>query len=109
MATIPADIVTEASRKRAKKPKVSLPLAQRKRHNTLWFEDGSVVLSTPDVLFRVFRSTLSRHSPIFRDMFSLPQSSNVPEEETMDGVPVVELHDDPEDLAHLLSALHDPL
>ncbi len=67
------------------------------------------MLSTPDVLFRVFRSTLSRHSPIFRHMFSLPQSSNVPEEETMDGVPVVELHDDPEDLAHLLSALHDPL
>ncbi|KAL5537242.1 hypothetical protein ACEPAF_1065 [Sanghuangporus sanghuang] len=43
------------------------------RHHEFWFSDGSVVLLAQDVLFRVHKSFLARHSLVFRDMFSLPQ------------------------------------
>ncbi len=86
-----------------------IPLLRRHHHETLWFEDGSIVLATPQVLFRVYRGTLSRHSPIFHDMFSIPQPDAASNQEVLDGIPVVELHDDPEELAHFLSALHDRL
>ncbi len=84
-----------------------LPLEKRPRHKSLWYADGSVILATPRMLFRVYRGILSQHSPVFHDMFSLPQSSDVSQHDTMDGVPVVHLHDDPTELAHLLSAIHD--
>jgi hypothetical protein len=68
--------------------------------STVWFEDGSVVLSAEKREFRVHRSLLSLHSVVFRDMFSIPQRSDLPEGP-------IELHDDPDDLAHLLHALYD--
>ncbi|EJD07217.1 uncharacterized protein FOMMEDRAFT_24647 [Fomitiporia mediterranea MF3/22] len=118
---------------------------QRKltRHSEFWFSDGSVVLLANDVLFRVHKSFLARHSLVFRDVFSLPQPSAVLEENlsptmgcsektsgswtslstlpedllsdlaadngeaTLDGCPVVPLHDSPDDVASLLYALYD--
>ena len=47
-----------------------ITLAQR--HDDLWLSDGSVVLAAEDTLFKVHKSQLSRHSVIFRDMFTLP-------------------------------------
>lgn len=43
------------------------------RHSEFWFLDGSVVLLARNVLFRVHKTFLARHSSVFRDMFSLPQ------------------------------------
>lgn len=88
---------------------LALPVPWRERHETLWFEDGNVILATPKIRFRVYRAFLSRHSTVFRDMFSMPQSATASDQGTMDGVPIVELHDDPEELGHFLSALHDRL
>lgn len=71
-----------------------------------WFEDGSVVLISGNVKFKVHRGILTRHSIIFEDVLSLPPPVN---EETIDGCPIVELHDTPSDIWHLLRAMYDGL
>ncbi|KAF8959864.1 hypothetical protein BDZ97DRAFT_1666624 [Flammula alnicola] len=47
----------------------------------LWFEDANVIFQAGQKLFRVHRSILSARSPIFNDMFSVPQ----PAAETQSG------------------------
>lgn len=81
-----------------------MPVAERERHPKLWFHDGTIVLATPTMLFRVYGGILAYHSPLFRDAFSLPQPET--KAETVDGTPVIHLADDAIELAHLLSALH---
>ena len=81
------------------------------RHESLYLPDGDVVLAAPQsptttVLFRVDKIYLSRNSPAFRSMFSLPSVPCV--NELYDGVPKVQLPDDADDLARLLAALYDP-
>ncbi|TFK85598.1 hypothetical protein K466DRAFT_664389 [Polyporus arcularius HHB13444] len=71
-----------------------------KRDDEFWYEDGTVILVARDVEFRVFKGILADHSPVFRDMFSLPQ----PPEAAMAPYPVVHVTDTPEDLRHLLRA-----
>lgn len=77
------------------------------RHKELWFTDGSVVLRAENVLFRVHMSQLSRRSLLFRDMFALPQGPCGDADKSIEGCPVIELHDSPEDLSNLLIALYD--
>ncbi|TFK85596.1 hypothetical protein K466DRAFT_551818 [Polyporus arcularius HHB13444] len=72
--------------------------AGRKRDEEFWFEDGNVMLVARDVEFRVFKGILADHSPVFKDMFSLPQ----PPEYATALCPVVHVTDAPEDLRHLL-------
>ncbi|CAL1699880.1 unnamed protein product [Somion occarium] len=74
------------------------------RHETLWYEDGNIVLVADTTTFRVHSSVLSRASDIFRDMFSLPQPQG---EDTIDGCPVVHLPDSPHDLAIALDMLYN--
>lgn len=74
------------------------------RVDDLWYDDGSVVLIAQDRAFRVHRSILSQQSSVFRDMFSIPQSSDVV---NMDGCPTVELADDAFMLEHLLRAIYN--
>ncbi|TCD68725.1 hypothetical protein EIP91_010009 [Steccherinum ochraceum] len=67
-----------------------------------WFEDGNVVLVTQSTAFRVHRGVLTKHSDVFKDMFTVPQPANV---EMMEGCPVVHLTDTKEDLGRLLTLL----
>ncbi|OJT06025.1 hypothetical protein TRAPUB_3123 [Trametes pubescens] len=39
----------------------------------LWFEDGTLILIARDVKFRIYKGPLIAHSPVFKDMLSLPQ------------------------------------
>ncbi|KAH9857656.1 hypothetical protein C2E23DRAFT_719736 [Lenzites betulinus] len=73
-----------------------------KRDPDLWFEDGNIVLLCRDTAFRVYRGLLTRHSVIFRDLFSMAQPST---SETMESCPVVHISDPPDDLRHLLRVL----
>ena len=75
-----------------------------RRHPQLWFEDGTVILSTPELLFKVYKGILSLNVTVFKEMFSLPQPADGVE--MLDGIPVVHLQDDGDDLVHFLSAYH---
>ncbi|KAI0791169.1 hypothetical protein C8Q75DRAFT_61827 [Abortiporus biennis] len=55
--------------------------------------------------FRVDSIFLSRHSPVFKDMFSIPRP---PALETFDGAPLVRLSDSANDVEKLLNALSNP-
>ncbi|PIL33811.1 hypothetical protein GSI_04436 [Ganoderma sinense ZZ0214-1] len=41
-------------------------------HPEYYLEDGNLVIQVENTLFRVFRSTFTRHSAFFKDLFSLP-------------------------------------
>ncbi|KAL1938100.1 hypothetical protein VTO73DRAFT_11929 [Trametes versicolor] len=71
-----------------------------------WFEDGSIVIVSRlgDVGFRVYKRLLAEHSPIFRDIFSLPQP-NQPAVESSWGCPVVVVDESPEQLRHLFRVI----
>ncbi|RDX48995.1 hypothetical protein OH76DRAFT_1556700 [Lentinus brumalis] len=76
-------------------------IVERIRDEEFWFEDGSIILAARDVEFRVYKGLLANHSPVFKDMFSLPQPP------TSEGAlespcPVVHLADSPEDVRCLL-------
>lgn len=72
-----------------------------------------IVLQAENTLFRVHKSLLARHSGFFHDMFTLPQpeadgkSPSVHSSGDIEGCQVLHLHDAPEDVANLLTALVD--
>lgn len=82
------------------------------RQPDLWFSDGSIVLRAQNRMFRVHISQLSRHSGVFSDMLSMPQPTSTGDDgpgqvNRIEGCPVLLLHDDAEDVMHLLRALYD--
>jgi hypothetical protein len=68
-----------------------------------WLEDGNIVLQADHTQFRVVKSLLMASSVVFRDMFT-SASSDV---HTEDGCPIIMVHDNPEELSHLLKAVYD--
>lgn len=73
------------------------------RRGSIWYDDGSIVLQVQQTQFRVHRSLLCQYSEIFRDMFHASQPD--PDEELVEGCPVVELQDKAEDWQYVLTAL----
>ncbi|KAI0742511.1 hypothetical protein C8Q80DRAFT_1188920 [Daedaleopsis nitida] len=74
-----------------------------KRDDEFWFQDGNLLLVTQDVEFRVYQGPLIAHSPVFKDMLSLPQPEPPRyEREGSSSCPTVHLSDSPEDLRHFL-------
>ncbi|KZP02485.1 hypothetical protein FIBSPDRAFT_700884, partial [Athelia psychrophila] len=61
----------------------------------LWFEDGSILLETERVQFKVYKGILAANSAIFRDMFANAQPQ---EGELVEGCPGVYLTDKLKDL-----------
>ncbi|KAJ7502965.1 hypothetical protein B0H11DRAFT_1854163 [Mycena galericulata] len=91
---------------------MSSPPAKRQRtenalitRSEIWHNDGSVVFQAKDTQFRVHWGVLSLHSSFFRDMQGLPQP---PDQPSVDGCPIIELQDSPEDFEYLLKALYSP-
>ncbi|KAJ6543027.1 hypothetical protein B0H19DRAFT_1000755 [Mycena capillaripes] len=70
----------------------------------LWFEDGGVIVQAQNTLFRLSRGVLTARSPIFMDLFSIPQPADA---ETMDGCPVVIIPDAAEDATVFFKAIFD--
>ena len=76
----------------------------RKRHSRLWFDDGNAVIVARDgTEFRIYRGPLVMNSPLFRDLFSLPQPH--PESNGAFELPAVCLDESREELEALLSAI----
>ncbi|KAF7338115.1 BTB domain-containing protein [Mycena venus] len=91
------------------------PPAKRRRmdmestitRSDIWHNDGSVVLQAERKQFRVHWGVLCLHSAFFRDLQGLPQPPT--DQSSVEGCPVVELHDSSTDVKYLLKALYDPL
>ncbi|KAF8216797.1 hypothetical protein K438DRAFT_1953695 [Mycena galopus ATCC 62051] len=91
---------------------MSSPPAKRQRtkdahltRSDTWRSDGNVVLQAGNTQFRVHWSVLALHSSVFRDMQGLPQP---PDQLNVEGCPIVEIFDDPDDVEYLLKVLYNP-
>ena len=69
------------------------------RDDSFWFEDGNITLIAQGVEFQVYIGPLIKHSPVFRDMFTLPQPSTSSQALPH---PVLQIHDHPNDVRRLL-------
>ncbi|KAH9012769.1 hypothetical protein EDB84DRAFT_924296 [Lactarius hengduanensis] len=66
--------------------------------------DASIILRSSDqASFRVHKSVLAMSSPFFKDLLSLPQP---PDDELVDGLPVIQLSEDAGLLNSLVSLLY---
>ncbi|KAH8103514.1 hypothetical protein BXZ70DRAFT_735785 [Cristinia sonorae] len=65
-----------------------VPRTKVHRHQQYYFEDGNLTILVEDTLFRVFRSTFIRHSPVFGDLFSLPEPAGQTSEGSSDDNPL---------------------
>lgn len=79
----------------------------RKVSSQVVFNRVQTTYSVGSTLFRFYIGVLTRKSEVFDDMFRLAPLQPADSEKTVDGLPVVRLHDSVEDFAHLLSALLD--
>ena len=70
--------------------------------DSLWYEDGTIVLQADSTLFKVFRGILAAESSVFQDMLSVGKSDTG---ETYEGCPLVRLYDSSADLEFFLKAL----
>jgi len=73
------------------------------RSSKFWFQDGNVVLQAEHTQFRLHRSVLSMHCPIFRDMFACSLPENGP---TVDGCPLVHFSETLEDTENFIKILY---
>jgi len=66
--------------------------------------DANLIIRSSDLVnFRIHKSVLAMASPFFKALFSLPQP---PDDESVDGLPVVQLSEDAELLNSLVSMLY---
>ncbi|TFK88946.1 hypothetical protein K466DRAFT_661929 [Polyporus arcularius HHB13444] len=72
------------------------------RDTEFWFDAGSVVLVAGKVAFKVYRETLAVPSVVFQGLFQFPRNAAIL---TLDGCPLVQVSDSPEDFRHLLRVL----
>lgn len=80
------------------------------KHDSLYLTGGNICIaalesSTNDqrwVIFRVHKSVMGIHSPVFRDMFSLPPAGDA---EQFEGVPLVRMPDNASDIETLLKPI----
>ncbi|KLO06823.1 hypothetical protein SCHPADRAFT_945786 [Schizopora paradoxa] len=84
-------------------------------HESLWFDDGSIVLQTDVHLYRVHKSILAKYSSVFRDMLDMSSgggrngnSGGNADADSWDGLPLVRMAgDSDENVYHLLMTLYD--
>lgn len=57
-------------------------------HPEFYFEDGNLVFLVENTLYRVFRSTFIRHSPVFKDLFTLPKPAGSADDGSSDEYPL---------------------
>ncbi|KZP11463.1 hypothetical protein FIBSPDRAFT_899028 [Athelia psychrophila] len=95
---------TTSKRKRVEEaPELPIPVRSTTRSD-IWLEDGNIVIQAEGTQFKVYRGILAAHSPIFKDMFSMPQPPSEAEV-TVEGCSVVHVADLAVDVAIILRAL----
>lgn len=73
------------------------------RCEDLWYNDGSLVIVTESLAFRVHSSIMAVNCESFRDITKIPQST---EEGEWEGIPVIRLQDSPEGMELFLKAIY---
>lgn len=80
-----------------------------RRHSDLYFSSGDIILTTTGgtdkTVLCLHKTVLSLHSPIFQDMVAMPAQPDT--NETYDGLPMVQLHDDAGDLEAFVKFLYN--
>lgn len=71
--------------------------------DSLWFEDGNVVIMAGYSLFRVFRGLLASRSSVFKEIFSTPRPPTP--DDMYDGCLLVRLPDEAAEVHHFLMAI----
>ena len=78
---------------------------QPKKDEEFWFDDGNIIVVAGDTAFKLYKGVLSSVSPVFKDLFSMPQPDNP---ETMDDCLVVRLNDSATELRHFFRVATKP-
>ncbi|KZP23530.1 hypothetical protein FIBSPDRAFT_786044 [Athelia psychrophila] len=73
------------------------------RSESLWLEDGSIVLQAEGKQFKVYRGLLALQSTVFEDMFAFPQPPSG--EELVEGCSIVHLSDSAVDVEFVLEEI----
>ncbi|KIY48425.1 hypothetical protein FISHEDRAFT_73622 [Fistulina hepatica ATCC 64428] len=81
-------------------------LASAKRSSAFWYSDGSLIIHASSTLFCIHRGFLAKNSSFFDDLTTF---ACIADELHLDGCPVVEVSDSPEEWAELLGALYNPV
>ena len=85
----------------------NLPHQAVEKDAQVWLDDGNVVVVAQNTAFRVHKSLLSRHSDVFRDLFTIPQPpvcGGVVD--LYDNCPVVHVSDTSFDFRELLRVIY---
>ncbi|KAG8856445.1 hypothetical protein FRB96_006411 [Tulasnella sp. 330] len=111
-ATTPDDDLVTIAHASEPKTMPSDP-SRYERHEKHYYDDGNIIFCVESTLFRLYRGLLARYSDVMRDMSYIGSTSNQchlhPEDDTsMEGIPVVTLHDSATDFACLLDFLLTP-
>ncbi|KIO18639.1 hypothetical protein M407DRAFT_31715 [Tulasnella calospora MUT 4182] len=69
-----------------------------------WYDDGNVILIAGETAFRFFKSILSKRSQVMKDMLDLSQRTTI-NRTHFEGVPAVQLDDNPRYFSLLLDAI----
>jgi hypothetical protein len=67
-----------------------------------WFEDGTLILMTADMAFKVYKGMVARHSLVLREM-----CENGVVGEVVEGCPAIQLDDSTADLSNFLTVIHE--
>lgn len=111
--SMPPDACDDPTPDRKRPRTYSNPDEHRKvftNHPTLYFEDGNVILKCGWTLFCVHRSLLSKHSEVFRGLFTPAQAgAEVKPQEFFRGCLFIALDDNSNDMESLLDTIYDGL
>lgn len=80
------------------------------RHEEFYYEDGNICLQAGNIVFRLLKSQLARHSTVFADMLVVgdEQSSTLKEEEVYEGVPLLRVEESAEEWTIVCQILWNP-
>ena len=97
------------SQRPAKRARTTSDAPAVERHPEVWLSDGNIVVVAQNTAFRIHKSVVSLHSPVFRDLFSIPQppsTADGTDDETVDDCRVVRVSDTSYDVRELLRAIY---
>lgn len=90
---------------RTKRPRTETDYSLHTQDPAYYFPDGNICLVADQVIFKVHQGILARHCTVFRNMFGVPELTEG--DVRHDGVRVVPLTDNKDDLRVFLRLIYD--